>query len=176
MLTGDRFTLVPLVKSHAAALFPVLSDPAIYPFLDTGPPASVDELSRTFERRESRCSPDGRELWLNWGLQLESGEWAGHLQATVFEPGSSWVAYVLASRFWGRGLARDAVQLMMAHLAAEFVCRRFLASVERANHRSIRLLQGLDFALAPAMAHTAHGLDAGEALYCFDVHRTPSES
>jgi hypothetical protein len=67
LATGDLL-LEPLVAAHAEAMFAVLSDPALFRFIDGAPPASVHELRQRYARLESRMSPDGRQRWPNWVL------------------------------------------------------------------------------------------------------------
>lgn len=64
MLFAGTLVLEPFVATHAAEMFQVLSDPAIYEF-ENSPPESVEWLERRYGRLESRCSLDGSQLWLN---------------------------------------------------------------------------------------------------------------
>ncbi len=143
-LHADGLVLEPLVQAHAAAMFDVLSDPAIYEF-ENGPPVSVDALAQRYRRLESRGSPDGREQWLNWVIRLPSGELAGYVQATVLADGRAWVAYELASRHWRQGIARRAVNAMMDELISSYHATRLIAVFKTANFRSRGLLQRLGF-------------------------------
>ena len=78
-------------------MFDVLSDPAIYEFLDYGPPESVDALRSTYSRLESRKSPDGSEDWLNWAVRDDSARFVGYVQATVYPSRHAWIAFVIGS-------------------------------------------------------------------------------
>lgn len=141
--TGD-LVLEPLARAHAAEMFAVLSDPAIYEF-ENSPPASEAWLAERYARLESRRSPDGRDLWLNWVVRLPDGALAGYVQATV-RPGEwAQVAYEFASRFWGRGIASASVAAMLDEAAREHAVPLFLATLKRANHRSLKLLERLGF-------------------------------
>lgn len=146
-LRTSRLTLEPQAAAHADAMFEVLSDPAIYEY-ENAPPQSLEWLRGRYRRLESRRSGDGSMQWLNWVVRLDSGELAGYVQATVHEGGRGSIAYELASRFWGRGLASEAVQAMIAELAAAYGARRLTAVFKRANRRSQRLLERLDFVAA----------------------------
>ena len=68
--------LEPQTAAHAAEMFEVLSDPAIYEH-ENAPPASLEWLRTRFEKLESRKSGDGREQWLNWVIRLPSSELIG---------------------------------------------------------------------------------------------------
>jgi len=110
-------TLEPQAQQHAAEMFVVLSDPAIYEY-ENEPPASLEALRRRYAALEARRSPDGREQWLNWVIRLPTGEPIGYVQATVYPDRRAAIAYELGSAWWGRGLARQAVEAMVAELVA----------------------------------------------------------
>ena len=141
------FTLEPQVAAHAEEMFAVLGDPAIYEY-ENKAPSSVDWLRARFTRLEARQSPDGAQQWLNWVIRLPKSELAGYVQATVRADGIAAIAYVLASRFWGRGLASQAVQAMLDELAQHHGVHTFSAVFKRENRRSQRLLERLGFELA----------------------------
>jgi RimJ/RimL family protein N-acetyltransferase len=66
----------------------------------------------------------------------------------VYPDGRAAIAYELASRFWGRGLAQAAVQAMIPALVEDYGARRLFAIFKRRNQRSQRLLERLGFSLA----------------------------
>jgi [ribosomal protein S5]-alanine N-acetyltransferase len=135
------------VAAHADEMFAVLSDPAIYEY-ENEPPASLEWLRERFGRLESRRSNDGQQQWLNWVLRLRGAELIGYVQATVFPTGLAMIAYVLSSRYWGRGLAREACETMLGELHAHYGVGSACAVFKRANVRSLRLLERLGFAAA----------------------------
>ena len=146
-IVTERLSLEPQVAAHAEEMFRVLADPAIYEH-ENEPPASVEWLRERYRKLESRRSPDGRERWLNWVLRLSSAELIGYVQATVHEDGRALIAYELASRFWGRGLAQEAVRAMIAELVRSHGVGRLAAVLKASNGRSRRLLERLGFAPA----------------------------
>lgn len=153
-ITTPSIVLEPLTVAHAPAMFDVLADAEIYRYLDYAPPPSVEHLREVYQRLEARRSPDGAELWLNWAICLPQHPPLGYVQATVLASGrSAFIAYVLASRHWGRGYAQAATQAMLGHLTTSYGVQRFLATVEADNERSIRLLGQLAF--RPASPHEA---------------------
>ena len=107
-LATTTLTLEPQVAAHADAMFVVLSDPAIYEF-ENAPPASLEWLRTRFTKLETRQSADGQDQWLNWVIVLPNQQLIGYVQATVRGDHSALIAYELASAFWGRGLAHQAV-------------------------------------------------------------------
>ena len=137
-------TLEPQVVAHAAEMFAVLSDPAIYEF-ENAPPISEEWLAERFARLEARESRDGTQAWLNWVVRLPSGELAGYVQATVMQNHISYVAYELASRFWRRGIGSSAFSAMQQELVSEYGVLTLVAVLKECNFRSSALLSQLGF-------------------------------
>lgn len=171
-LHGRRVHLEPMRERHAEALFPVLADPALYRWIDHGPPASVQRLRDVYRRIECRQSPDGQETWLNWVLfaSNQAGP-LGFVQASLLSDGRAWVAYVLGQPGWGQGYATEAVATLLAHLFGALGAQQAMATVEQDNTRSIALLLRLDFQRASAAALQGHELTATEQLWLLDAPR-----
>jgi len=162
-LPGTGVVLEPQLAGHADEMFVVLADPAIYEY-ENEPPFSREWLRERFARLEARRSPEGEALWLNWVVRLPAAELIGYVQATVLPTGRAAIAYVFGSRYWGRGLAREACELMIAELGERYAVRALYALFKRRNFRSARLLERLGFAPAVAQACGLAALDADEAL------------
>lgn len=141
----DDLRLEPQLSSHAAAMFEVLSDPAIYLY-ENSPPASVEWLYERYRKLESRSSSNGQEKWLNWVIRLADDRLAGYVQATVFADHSACIAYELHSQFWGKSIARRAVTAMMVELQQQYEVTQCYAIFKTANFRSQGLLLRLGFA------------------------------
>lgn len=156
-------TLEPQTIAHADEMFVVLNDSAIYAF-ENEPPQSREWLRTRFAKLELRQSPDGQEQWLNWVVRLPTTELIGFVQATVRSDGCAAIAYVFSSAHWGRGLAREAVEAMMAELGAHYQVRTFTAELKRKNLRSVRLLERLGFSLVSAEEHIEHQIALDEML------------
>lgn len=163
----DDLRLEPQVAAHAEEMFVVLGDPAIYQY-ENAPPESLAWLRDRFTRLESRQSADGSETWLNWVIVLPSGELIGYVQASLYADGRTAIAYILNSVYWGRGLARRAVQAMQAELTNHYGAKRFSAVLKRENFRSSRLLERLGFTLATAEQTIQFGCQADELAYILE--------
>jgi len=164
-LKAGSLCLEPMTVAHAEAMFDVLADSEIYRYLDYPAPPSIEHLRDLYARLEKRQSPDCTETWLNWVVRKPGETPMGYVQSTVLPSGDAWVAYVLNSRHWGGGVAHAATQAMMAHLASAYDVKRFMATVEVENVRSIRLLERLEFRMATADETGARELTASERLY-----------
>jgi ribosomal-protein-alanine N-acetyltransferase len=166
-LTAGSLRLEPQLASHATPMFELLCDPAIYEF-GNAPPASESALRRRFELLETRRSADGSQQWLNWVVRLPSGELAGYVQATVHEPARAYVAYELASRFWRRGIATQALQALLRELASTYAVRDAFAVLLTGNFRSAGLLRKLGFVPLDAAALLVFEHDVDETV----MHRS----
>lgn len=155
--------LEPQTATHAAAMFQVLSDPAIYLY-ENQPPASLEALRARFARLESRQSADGSQQWLNWVIRLPDGALAGYVQATVYPDRRAAIAYELASAYWGRSLARTATEAMLGELVASYGVDFFSAVLKRENLRSMQLLKRLGFRLASAVLQRRREVPPDELL------------
>jgi RimJ/RimL family protein N-acetyltransferase len=161
----ERLLLEPLARSQAEEMFPVLSDPAVYEWLDYGPPSSVEALRSLYVRLEAGHSSDGREVWLNRLVRLHGGPAIGYVQATVYPAQKTYLGYVLASAHWGKGYATEAMAALLHGLAREHPTPVTLAVVEAGNTRSAALLRRLDFSVAPEGMASADALTPTERLY-----------
>lgn len=161
-------TLEPQVAEHAEEMFHVLSDPAIYEF-ENEPPSSAEWLRERFTRLESRHSGDGREQWLNWVIRLPTSELIGYVQASVQPGGRAFIGYELSSQYWGRGLARNAVDAMITELVEHYYVRTVSAVLKETNHRSLRLLERLGFRRVSTESGARSAVEPGELLMQYDV-------
>jgi len=142
-------TLEPQVEAHASEMFAVLCDPAIYEF-EGEPPPSVGALAAGYRRKESRRSPDGSEIWLNWVVRMPDGALTGYVQATVMEDGHSYFGYEFSSQYWRHGIASAALRAVFLELSREYRVHQLVAVLKKANYRSLGLLRKLGFSEAPA--------------------------
>ncbi len=167
-IDAGGLTLEPQTVAHAKEMFVVLSDPALYEY-ENRPPPSLEWLRQRFTKLESRYSSDGREQWLNWVIRLPTSQLVGYVQATVHADGRAAIAYELSSGYWGRGLARKAVQAMLSELAENYCVQRITAVLKSENRRSRRLLERLGFSPASSELHALHDVEPGELLMWRDV-------
>ena len=162
-LRTARLTLLPQLAAHADEMFAVLGDPALYEY-ENQPPESIEWLRARFARLESRGSADGRQRWLNWVIRAADDRLIGYVQATVLAGGSAYIAYVLGSTHWGRGLAGEATAAVMDELSTHDGVTEFIAVLKRDNRRSLRLLERQGFVPASPATLAAHPIDADELL------------
>jgi RimJ/RimL family protein N-acetyltransferase len=120
-ITTERLDLLPLHVEHAAEMAAVLGDPALHTFMG-GAPETPDGLRARYERLVAG-SGDPAVSWLNWVVSLRTeGRLTGTVQATITrDPRASVaeVAWVIGTRWQGRGIATEAAQGLVGWLADE---------------------------------------------------------
>lgn len=164
LVAGEGVTLEPQLASHAPELYPVISDPALYEFIDNKPPTTEGALRERLRRLESRRSPDGTEHWLNWVVRNAAGKLVGYVQATVTPDRSAEIAYVFGRAHWRKGYATAACAAMIGELRSSYGVTRVTATLDPANEASLALLRKLGLGLA----RTNQGDD--EVGYALDLH------
>jgi RimJ/RimL family protein N-acetyltransferase len=170
-LEAGPLTLEPQMAAHAAEMFGVLSDPAIYEY-ENEPPASIETLRARYAKLESRRSGDGGQQWLNWVIRMDDAGLIGYVQATVYPDHSASIAYELASAHWGRGLGRRATEAMLRELVDHYGVTRLFGVAKQRNFRSLRLLSRLGFSLAGPALRAERGVEPDETLMVL-AHRRP---
>jgi [ribosomal protein S5]-alanine N-acetyltransferase len=78
-------------------------------------------------------------------VRLREQELIGFVQATVLPGNKAYVAYVLHSHYWRRGLGSAAVTAMLAELESTYAVLEAYAVLKEANFRSVGLLAKLGF-------------------------------
>ena len=140
-LETDSLRLTPMVECDTDALFRLLKDPEIHVFTGGHPPASADDVRATIRRRESRRSPAGDELWLNWTLRLKTDQsGVGYVQAGVKQDRAD-LAWVVGVPFQRRGYASEASRRVLHWLRDDLGVLEVRASIHPdhvASHRVAR--------------------------------------
>jgi RimJ/RimL family protein N-acetyltransferase len=136
-LKTARLTLRPQEQADASALFAILNNeeamrfwnrPAISRF------AVVEELLREQQiaMREGLC--------LYWTL-VQDGEAIGSIDLSLIGEGSAELGFLLRPDCWGRGLASEAVAVVIQHGFDALGLTRLAAAVQTANLAAARVLE-----------------------------------
>jgi RimJ/RimL family protein N-acetyltransferase len=112
-----RLTLEPLAVRHAAEMAEVLGDPALHTFIG-GSPETPERLRDRYARLVAGPPPGRDESWLNWVIRLDGPDrLVGYVQATVTRDHAA-VAWVVGTRWQGRGIAGEAAVALVDWLRA----------------------------------------------------------
>ena len=146
ILETSRLLFEPIHPSHALALFEPLQSSAIYNFIPESPPTSAEALAARYQKLAVRTSPDGQELWLNWGMRLRNNdEYVGVLQATVYPDATAYLAYILFPPFWKQGYASEGCRRILELLFTDYQVRIVIAEIDTRNTASMKLVEHLGF-------------------------------
>lgn len=148
VLAGDRIILRAPTPDDADELFAVVaSDPEVTRYLSWLPHQSADE-TRSIITGLFNVGVDH-----TWLISLrDGGQIVGQIGYLHTEPHAVQVGYALGRRFWGRGLAGEALRLVVDHLKDNPRLYRVAASVHPDNRRSADLLQRVGFTLEGRLA------------------------
>ena len=166
-LRSARLALEPLTADHADELFEPLQAPAIYQWISSERPASVEALRARWAQHETRRSPDGASAWLNWIARDPAGACIGRSDVEIDGDVANNVGYVLVPSAWGRGYATEAVRVMLRFLRDGLAVTRFTASIDARNAASLRLVERLGFTPAGRLrgANESGGVVSDELLF-----------
>jgi ribosomal-protein-alanine N-acetyltransferase len=168
----ERLRLEPLRASHAPEMFGMLSDPRLYRFVPRDPPPSLESLTARFRTLETRASPAGDEIWLNWVAREKAGNAClGRVEATVRRDRSAYLAYEIAAERWGAGFATEACRRIVTALFDDHGVDRITAEVDTRNAASIRLLERLGFRRGALKQNADHFKGANSDELTFDLTR-----
>jgi len=139
-----RLRIEPLLADHAPLLFEGLQHPAIYQWISSSPPLSVDTLAAALRKKEARLSPDGKSAWLAWAV-LSADGLIGKLDAEVTRDDvATNVGFLFFPAYWGLGFATEAVSALAEHLRSLGVSEQ-RATVTVGNGASARVLERASF-------------------------------
>ena len=166
-LSTSTTLITPLAVDDADAVAAALDDPRLHAFIG-GEPASADQLRERFVCLIAGQSPDGSEGWLNWVIRdRDTSEVIGTLQATITtapEGRCAEVAWVVATRWQGRGLAKETAGEMVAWLRTQDITE-IAAHVHPDHEASAAVARSL------GMAPTDERVD-GEVRWSRSIPRT----
>lgn len=145
-ISSPRLRGEPVEKRHALQMARVLNDDVVYRYLEQ-PPPSLEKLERQYEFLSGGKSPDGVEHWLTWILFSKDREGAplGFVQATIREPETAHIAYVVTKANWRKGYAKEAVSALLDLVFTNYQIQKAIAEMDTRNEASIGLVRSLGF-------------------------------
>ncbi len=145
-LITSRLTIEPLTGNHAECFFEHLQNPAIYEWISSAPPKSIESLRDRWRARENRLDPKETVAWLNWAVRrVSDGVYVGKLDTEVNAANvATNVGYLFFPEFWGQGYASEAILTLTNHFADCGIVK-MLATVTEGNLASYRVLEKSGF-------------------------------
>jgi RimJ/RimL family protein N-acetyltransferase len=139
--TTARLRIRPLLAGDARGLHTCYGDPRAMPFWDF--PATRD-LAET----EARMWGSDTHRFAAWAVLAKDSE--RFLGMMCVHHREAWnrrleIGYILARRYWRKGLMSEALTPFLRYCFAELTCHRIEASIEPENTASRRLAEKLGF-------------------------------
>lgn len=144
MIETGRLLLRRWREEDVAAHHALRSDPAVSRFL--GAPPSADEVRATTARQNALLDTLG---YCFWAIELRASKefigWCGLKPGPADSPaaGAVEIGWTLAPACWGRGLAREAAEAVLAWAWANTAERRIVAITTHGNAASRGLMERL---------------------------------
>lgn len=147
-----RLALWPIHPVHAAALWPTLSDPALFTWIAREPLRTLSEVERRLARIAQPTAPDRQDQWLNWSVwRRDTGEAIGIVENTVTRLSLVQVAYLFAPSIWRQGYAGEAMHAALSTMQ-QAGAKVFEATIDKRNAASRALASKLGFRLIETRA------------------------
>ena len=142
VLSTERLALRPASASDLDILIGLNSDPAVMAYI-LGRAATAAETAEEWEQRLAKKS--NPEVGLGYWLGFEDGHFIGWWSASWFapRPNSSGIGYRLHASAWGRGLATEGADAMIAQAFSVPSVDSVFASTMAVNAASRRVLEKL---------------------------------
>jgi ribosomal-protein-alanine N-acetyltransferase len=141
VLHTDRLLLRPFREEDLDDLAALYGDAAVMRFLGEGRPMDRAQTRERLERMIRHWQEHGFGIWALF--DKESGGFVGRCGvACLHRPGEAELAYTLARRCWGKGLATEAAGAVLRH-AFEVLRLPWVVAFARAAHFPLGRTTGL---------------------------------
>jgi len=168
LVLGALCTLRPWRLDDVAALPEVANDPDVVRYMNHRFPSPYTRADAEAWIGLQLEQPDVQ----NWAIEV-GGALAGGIGLTLGElehAGNVAIGYWLSKRFWGRGIASDALRALTSHALATLRPRRMWANVMGANAASARVLEKAGYVREAVLARSIvdrHGTAHDELIFVF---------
>ncbi len=173
ILETDRLILRRQVLDDLDHLFALYSDPQVSKYIPDAP--------RTYEDAREELEwfmhghPKHPELGLWAIVHVESGQFIGRgglLPWTIDGRPEVEVAYAIAQRYWGQGLATEAARAIVRYAFEQLNLSRLICLIDPANHASRRVAEKIGMTLEAKVG----GINGdGIPTLIYALHREPGE-
>ena len=146
MLRTDRLTGQPLQAGHVAALRRLHGDSKVMATLSPDARTLSENDTRTFLQRSlAHWKDHGFGIWMFWTGSNDLAGYAGLRHDEVEGADEVELFYAVRSALWGRGLATEMAQAVLAAAAGPFDITDVVAFTRPANAASRRVMEKCSF-------------------------------
>jgi ribosomal-protein-alanine N-acetyltransferase len=146
-LESERLVLREITAADADDLFDIFSDEATMEYWSCRPYTSIVQAQKLIE---SLTNTTRQEIGIHWAITLRGenrligrcgyNEWRKpHRRGEI--------SYIIARHYWGKGIAREALHLILDYGFTEMNLHSVEAGVTPGNNGSTRMLERLGFRL-----------------------------
>ena len=139
----ERLLLRPAAPDDARELHELLSDPATFEYINSGPLASIADTRREIDRRVAQQEEHGFSLWVVVEKASERVVGECGLQLLEHTGPDVELGYTLIPRVRGRGLATEAGRACLIAGFDDLGLERIVAVADPANVASRRVMKKL---------------------------------
>lgn len=139
-LTTRRLLLRNLQESDFGMIHRHASDPEVTRYMDWGPNSEDDTIAYLRTAVEAATSPEPK-AWDLGVIERPHDEFLGIVGIRLICAGRAEVGYWLAKNAWGRGIATEAVETLVAFGFDQLGLHRVEARCDPENSRSARVLE-----------------------------------
>ena len=142
-IEGEKLTLKKIELKHIGALRELIDDPDVYRYLPTFLyEKKYDDLVYVIQHLYDECFKDSIILEI-----FKENEFCGMIELYGYreEVGKVSVGYRLLKRYWGQGIATEALKMMIDYLLKETDIDIITASTMTENEASARVLENCGF-------------------------------
>ncbi|MBG9456210.1 alanine acetyltransferase [Lysinibacillus sphaericus] len=142
LLNSEKLVLKKIEDAHLQELFAIYDNEKVFEYCGIIPKHNIQTVSKMIGHfdRDYR-----KESIVKWGIfqKSHSDQLVGIIEAMEFNQKVNMVTigYYLAEDFWGKGLASDAVNIVVKYLFEEVHINRIQAEVMPLNEASKKVLQ-----------------------------------
>lgn len=141
--TTPRLTLREVENSDQQKIFEGFSNPVVTKYMDVTYPTFEATAEQMLWYETKRKNGTGN----SWAVINESNEFIGVVSTYNLHPlhRRCEIGYWFFPEFWGKGYAKESMQVLLDNLSKQQNIHRFIAEVEPENTGSIALLKSLGF-------------------------------
>ncbi|MDR9856718.1 GNAT family N-acetyltransferase [Paenibacillus sp. VCA1] len=152
VLAGESLTLRQIEKKDAPALLAILSDPLVAKYVTQGSMFSFGRSRRVAAELLNDGRPDSKHYGI-WIPESDVPVGVVSLQNWRQEQKDAMIGYMIDRRFWRRGLATEAVAVLLQYVFCGLRLRRVEGRCHAVNAASERVMQKNGMVLERTFIH-----------------------
>jgi ribosomal-protein-alanine N-acetyltransferase len=144
-LESSRLLFQDLAEADRQEILYMRSDPSIYQFLDRQPSQSLDDIDKFIDIVKTAFAEQNGISWVL--VKKEDKRVVGYigLWRIAKEHNRGEIGYALKKEFWGLGMMKEAIDLVVRFGFNQMELHSIMADVNPLNEKSLRVLEKCNF-------------------------------